>query len=122
MHPQIVQPGLGNCLICGTALEPMTAAMAGEEEVSPELVDMTRRFWVSLALTVPLVILATGRHVRGLRFEHWLAPHVLNWIEFALATPVVLWGLAVIHARVGFSSDSAVEHVHADRARRRRRG
>jgi Cu+-exporting ATPase len=91
MHPQIVQQGPGNCPICGMALEPVTA-IAGEEGPNPELVDMTRRFWVSLALTVPLVVLAMGRHVPGLPFDRWFSPRVLNWVEFVLATPVVLWG------------------------------
>jgi Cu+-exporting ATPase len=91
MHPQIVQQGPGNCPICGMALEPVTAS-AGDAEENPELAEMSRRFWVSLALTIPLVILAMGRHISGVPFEHWFSPHALNWVEFALATPVVLWG------------------------------
>jgi Cu+-exporting ATPase len=71
------------------ALEPMTVTL--EEEENPELLDMTRRFWVSVALAVPLVILAMGGFV-GLSFD-WLAtPRTLSWLELVLATPVVLWG------------------------------
>jgi Cu+-exporting ATPase len=89
MHPEIVRDQPGECPICGMALEPMTVTL--EEEENPELVDMTRRFWVSTVLTVPLVILAMGGFV-GLSFE-WLAtPRTLTWLEFILATPVVLWG------------------------------
>ena len=89
MHPEIVRDEPGDCPICGMALEPMTVTL--EEEENPELVDMTRRFWVSLVLTIPVVILAMG-HVVGLSFE-WLAtPRTLGWLELVLATPVVLWG------------------------------
>jgi Cu+-exporting ATPase len=92
MHPQIVQQGPGNCPICGMALEPVVPTAGDDEGSNAELIDMTRRFWVSLALTVPLVILAMGRHIPGVPFDEWFSPQVLNWIEFALATPVVLWG------------------------------
>ena len=89
MHPEIVRDQPGECPICGMALEPMTVSL--EEKENPELVDMTRRFWVSTVLTVPLVVLAMGEFV-GLSFE-WLAtPRTLSWLEFILATPVVLWG------------------------------
>jgi Cu+-exporting ATPase len=89
MHPEIVQDEPGDCPICGMALEPVTVTLA--EEKNPELVDMTRRFWVSVALTVPVLLLAMGGMV-GLTFD-WLASHrVLTWLELAFATPVVLWG------------------------------
>jgi Cu+-exporting ATPase len=89
MHPEVVRDAPGDCPICGMALEPTTVTL--EEEENPELVDMSRRFWVSAALTAPLVILAMGGVV-GLSFE-WLAtPRTLGWLELALATPVVLWG------------------------------
>jgi Cu+-exporting ATPase len=89
MHPEIVRDEPGECPKCGMALEPMTVTL--EEEENPELVAMTRRFWVSAVLTVPLVILAMGEYA-GLSFE-WLAtPRVMSWIELVLATPVVLWG------------------------------
>ena len=89
MHPEIVRDAPGSCPICGMALEPRTVTL---EEENPELKDMTRRFWVSTALTVPLVIFAMLRHLPGVDF----LPHTLmtwaSWIELALATPVVLWG------------------------------
>jgi Cu+-exporting ATPase len=87
MHPEIRQVGPGSCPICGMALEPvMVTAKAGP---NPELLDMTRRFWISLVLTVPVVFLETTAHVFDI---HFLSPQVANWVEFALATPVVLWG------------------------------
>ena len=90
MHPEIVRDAPGDCPICGMALEPMSLTL--EEEENPELVDMTRRFRMSAALTVPLVIIAMGEIVPGVSFA-WLAPpQVLGWVELALGTLVVLWG------------------------------
>ena len=87
MHPQIRQVGPGNCPICGMALEPEVAtADAGP---NPELIDMTRRFWVGLALSVPVVILEMGAHLVGA--HRWIDQSFSNWIQFVLATPVVLW-------------------------------
>jgi len=90
MHPEIVRPGPGSCPICGMALEPRTVT-AGEEE-NPELRDMTRRLWISAALTVPLMIVAMG----GMFSPGWLMKSPwsssLPWLELILATPVVLWG------------------------------
>ncbi|HYI08047.1 MAG TPA: heavy metal translocating P-type ATPase [Thermoanaerobaculia bacterium] len=90
MHPEIVRDAPGSCPICGMALEPRTVQL---EDENPELQDMSRRFWVSTALTVPLVIFAMLRHLPG---SHDLLGHTLTtwapWIELALATPVVLWG------------------------------
>ena len=89
MHPEIVRAEPGNCPICGMALEPRTVTL---EEDNPELRDMTRRFWISLALTAPLLAIAMGS---------MLSPHLfmappwnwgLPWLELLLATPVVLWG------------------------------
>jgi len=89
MHPEIVQDGPGDCPLCGMALEPVIVSL--EEEQNPELVDMTRRLWLSAVLTLPVLLLAMGSML-GLSFE-WLAPpRVLGLLEFAFATPVVLWG------------------------------
>jgi len=92
MHPEIIRDKPGSCPICGMALEPM-GVPTGDEGPNPELVDFTRRFWVSTALTVPLVIFAMLRHLPA---AHGLLGHTLlswaPWIELALATPVVLWG------------------------------
>ena len=88
MHPQIRQPGPGSCPICGMALEPeMPTAEAGP---NPELVDFTRRFWIGLALTVPVFLLEMGGHLTGM--THLVGgPRVGNWLQLLLATPVVLW-------------------------------
>ena len=86
MHPEVRQVGPGSCPICGMALEPEVAtADAGP---NPELVDFTRRFWIGLALTLPVFVLEMGGHLLGL---HLLAPATSNWVQLALATPVVLW-------------------------------
>ncbi len=89
MHAEIVRDEPGACPKCGMALEPMTVSL--EDEESPELADMTRRFWVSAVVTVPLVILAMGEYV-GLTFDWLASPRTLSWFELVLATPVVLWG------------------------------
>jgi Cu+-exporting ATPase len=88
MHPQIVRDGPGDCPICGMALEPVMAT--GEEGPNPDLIDFTRRLWVSAALAAPILILAMGGMV-GLPFEHWIGEPLLGWLQFVLATPVVLW-------------------------------
>ncbi len=92
MHPEIVRDGPGSCPICGMALEPRTVTAPDENEENPELVDMTRRFWVSTALTVPLVVIAMAHDLPGQFLSHMAAPAALRWVEVALATPVVLWG------------------------------
>jgi Cu+-exporting ATPase len=86
MHPEIVRDEPGPCPICGMALEPMTVTAAQEE--NPELRDMTRRFWWSVALGIPLVAFAM---LRMGPLAHLVAPALGNWIEFLLATPVVIW-------------------------------
>jgi P-type Cu+ transporter len=96
MHPQIVRPGPGHCPICGMALEPRT--VTAHEEENPELRDMTRRFWISLALTVPLLALAMIAMIPGLGMQA-SSTGWLPWIEMALATPVVLWGGAPFFQR-----------------------
>jgi Cu+-exporting ATPase len=87
MHPEIRQVGPGSCPICGMALEPeIVTADAGP---NPELADMTRRFWIGLALSLPVMVLEMGAHIVGA--HSWVDPTLSNWIQFALATPVVLW-------------------------------
>jgi Cu+-exporting ATPase len=90
MHPQIVRPGPGSCPICGMALERRTA-LADEEE-NPELRDMRRRFWISSALAIPILALTMADSVPGDRLESFASGRTQAWVEFALATPVVLWG------------------------------
>jgi len=91
MHPQIVRDKPGHCPVCGMALEPRTVTLEGEEE-NPELRDMTRRFWVSTILTVPLVALAMVMFLEENPFERFFSHPAQGWIELLLATPVVLWG------------------------------
>jgi P-type Cu+ transporter len=87
MHPEIRQVGPGSCPICGMALEPVI--VSAEAEPNAELIDMKRRFWIGLVLTLPVFILEMGGHLTGL--DHLVPPTTSNWIQFALATPVVLW-------------------------------
>lgn len=97
MHPEIVRPGPGSCPICGMALEPRT--VTAHEEDNPELSDMTRRFWISLALSAPLLVIAMGDMVRGMAVLRLIPSGWLPWIELVLATPVVLWGGAPFFQR-----------------------
>jgi len=90
MDPEIVSDHPGACPICGMALEPLT--VSADVDVDPELVDMSRRFWISLALTVPLLLLSMAEMVPGLVFPRFLAGRALIWVQLALATPVVAWG------------------------------
>jgi len=90
MHPQIARDEPGSCPICGMALEPREAPL--EEEENPELKDMKRRFWVSMALTLPVLFLAMSEMISGQPIQRALSPRLLTFIQFALATPVVLWG------------------------------
>jgi Cu+-exporting ATPase len=88
MHPEIVQDGPGNCPICGMALEPRT--VTAEEGPSPEMVDMTRRFWVGAVLALPVFVVAMSDLVPG-RPLHFLDMRLLNWVQLVLATPVIFW-------------------------------
>ena len=90
MHPEIVRDEPGSCPICGMALEPRTVSL--EAAPNPELVDMTRRFWISAALSLPLFILAMSDMLPGQPLQHIVSPRLLAWIQFIMATPVVLWG------------------------------
>ena len=87
MHPQIRQVGPGACPICGMALEPET--VTAETPANPELIDMTRRFWIGLVLAAPVFVLEMGRHLFGHAFMP--ADRTSDWVQFALATPVVVW-------------------------------
>jgi len=89
MHPEIVQDHPGSCPKCGMALEPRTIQV---EEKNPELIDMSRRFWVSTALALPVFILAMLADLAPQTLPNNLSMHTVQWIEFVLATPVVLWG------------------------------
>jgi P-type Cu+ transporter len=90
MHPEIIRDAPGTCPICGMALEPRT--VPAEEEANPELVAMTRRFWLSLALTIPLLFLAMAEMLVGAPVLGVFSGRPLTWLQLAFATPVVLWG------------------------------
>ncbi len=89
MHPDVVRSGPGSCPICGMALEPRT--VTAHQEENPELADMTLRFWISLALTTPILAAAMADMLPGMPVQRALPAGWLSWLEFALATPVVLW-------------------------------
>ena len=89
MHPEIVRSEPGSCPICGMALEPRVVI---HDEENPELVDMRRRFWWSVGLTAPILVFMIAEMLRGDLLHALMASGVRNWLEFALATPVVLWG------------------------------
>ncbi|HUF87922.1 MAG TPA: heavy metal translocating P-type ATPase [Thermohalobaculum sp.] len=96
MHPEIVRDGPGDCPICGMALEPMTpTADAGP---NPELVDFRRRLWIGGPLALAVLVLEMGGHL-GLPFDAWLGARTAQWLQFALATPVVVWMARPFFAR-----------------------
>ncbi len=88
MHPEIVQIGPGSCPKCGMALEPKVMTL--DDAPDPEYMDMKRRFWISAVLTIPVFALAMAEMIPG--FNEIVAPRISIWIQFVLATPVVLWG------------------------------
>jgi Cu+-exporting ATPase len=90
MHPEIVRDAPGSCPICGMALEPMT--VTAEEPENEELHDMTRRFWTSVALAVPTLMIGMADFIPGRPLGRMLTPSIATWTQLVLATPVVLWG------------------------------
>jgi len=90
MHPEIVRNEPGSCPFCGMALEPRT--ISAEEEENPELTDMTRRFWVGVALTIPVLASAMAEYIPGRPLEQLASPRFWTWFEMILATPVIVWG------------------------------
>ena len=89
MHPQIVRGGPGNCPICGMALESRTVTL--DDAPNLELADMNRRLWVGLALSLPVFVLAMGDMLPSKPLHHLLSMTAMNWVQLALATPVVFW-------------------------------
>jgi Cu+-exporting ATPase len=89
MHPQIRQEDSGNCPICGMTLEPLT--ITAQASQNNELADMTRRFWLGLVLTFPVVVLEMGGHIPVLGLHRLVSPTISTWIQFVLSSPVVLW-------------------------------
>jgi Cu+-exporting ATPase len=90
MHPEVVRPEPGSCPICGMALEPRTVSL--EEERNPELIDMTRRFWVSTVLALPVFAMSMASDLAPEAAHRLASPIALQWTEFVLSTPAVLWG------------------------------
>jgi P-type Cu+ transporter len=90
MHPQVVREGRGTCPICGMALEPR--AIGVDEALDPELVDMTRRFWISLVITLPLLVGVMAEMWPGAPLRRLIPSRLFAWTQLVLATPVVLWG------------------------------
>jgi cation transport ATPase/YHS domain-containing protein len=91
MHPQIVRDEPGSCPVCGMALEPMVPT--GADAGNPELRDMTRRFWVGFALSLPLLAIVMADHLAKPALNALIAPRGAVWIQLILATPAVLWGV-----------------------------
>jgi Cu+-exporting ATPase len=92
MHPQIQRDRPGNCPICGMTLEPRNrGAAAGDEEEQREIKSLSRKFWIALVLTIPVLILAMGHAIPGLNTDAVIPRQIGKWIEFGLTTPIVLW-------------------------------
>jgi len=89
MHPEVQQIGSGACPKCGMALEPIDVV---NEEDNGELLDMTRRFWASFSLSLPLLFLTMSAFIPGVNLHHWIGINTFNWLQACLASPVVLWG------------------------------
>jgi Cu+-exporting ATPase len=104
MHPEVQQLGPGTCPKCGMALEPKEVT---GEEVNPELNDMTRRFLVSVALTVPMPSFMVSTLIPGDPLSRIVGANAAHWIQFALATPVILWGVGRFSSAPGFRSGTA---------------
>ena len=91
MHPEVQQDHPGNCPKCGMTLEPMTPKAGADDGENAELRDMTTRFWIGAALTLPVFVLAMAHAIPALARQSWVDSHVSRWIQFALAAPVVGW-------------------------------
>ena len=91
MHPEVQQDHPGDCPKCGMPLEPLTSTASTDEEENAELSDMTRRFWIGTALTLPVFVLAMAHLVPALAAQSWANSHASRWAQFALSTPVVVW-------------------------------
>ncbi|MGB7770057.1 MAG: heavy metal translocating P-type ATPase [Verrucomicrobiia bacterium] len=97
MHPEIEQDHPGDCPKCGMPLEPKTVSAAPEDD--GETRALVRKFWIGLGLTIPVLFLAMGQWIPGLRIEQWISKPVSKWLEFLLSTPVVLWAGGIFFGR-----------------------
>jgi Cu+-exporting ATPase len=91
MHSEVRQDHPGDCPICGMPLEPLTVTAAADDEENVELRDMTKRFWIGAALTLPVFVLAMAHMIPALAAQAWADSHASRWVQFALTTPVVAW-------------------------------
>jgi Cu+-exporting ATPase len=91
MHPEVQQDHPGDCPICGMALEPKTVQASAQDDDDAELRDMTQRFWIAAALTIPVFALAMAHLLPGAAMQAWADSTVSRWIQFGLSTPVILW-------------------------------
>jgi Cu+-exporting ATPase len=114
MHPQIIRSEPGNCPICGMTLEPRV--VSASEEVSPELADMTRRFWISTALTLPLILIEMSDMIRDQPLQRVMPAAFRTWIELAFASPAVLWAGWPLFVRawqsIVFRNDGQLPHTN----------
>ncbi len=111
MHPEVRQVGPGSCPICGMALEPETISL--DDKPDPELIDMTRRFWIALALTLPVFVIDMTGHFGGI---HLFPPHISNWVSFASGDAgCVVGGMAVLRTGMALTGHAQSQHVHPDR-------
>jgi Cu+-exporting ATPase len=99
MHPEIEQDHPGDCPKCGMPLEPKVVTNAADEHARREIRDLSRKFWIGLALTLPVFLLAMLPMIPGVSLERWIPKSVSKWIEFALATPVVFWAGGIFFAK-----------------------
>ena len=99
MHPEVLRAEPGDCPKCGMALERRTATAEPDDQEDPELRDMSRRFWVALVLTLPLLIVEMGNMAEGRPFSRLLGERGLIWLELALATPVCFYSASPFFVR-----------------------
>ncbi|PAW67797.1 MAG: copper-translocating P-type ATPase [Verrucomicrobiia bacterium Tous-C4TDCM] len=99
MHPEIEQDHPGDCPKCGMPLEPKEVTNAADEHARREIRDLSRKFWIGLALTLPVFLLAMLPMIPGVSLEGWIPKSVSKWIELALATPVVFWAGGIFFAK-----------------------
>jgi Cu+-exporting ATPase len=91
MHLEVRQDQPGDCPLCGMPLEPLSLTAGADHEENAELLDMTRRFWIGAALTLPVFVLAMAHLIPSLASQSWMDSHISRWIQFVLTTPVVVW-------------------------------
>src|SRR5205807_8849704 len=109
MHPEIEQDHPGACPKCGMTLEPKS--IGGEERKRGETRSLSRKFWIALVLTIPVLLLAMGHVIPGLEIDSIVPKQIGKWIEFALTTPVVLWAGGFFFARAWQAIGNRILHM-----------